>query len=151
MTTVGPWICDHCGEPIQAASDGYVLWESGAPGSHQARSFKIVHTGRCDDRSLPKSMPLTAFVGVDGLSYALALLSPGPIQMTLGRPAYADHPVMEDFVDFVRRVQIPSYEQARIHFDNPALLEERSDQSESAPYRQKALEDIARSFGTPEA
>ena len=48
----------------------------------------------------------------------------------------------DEFVDFIRRVQTPFYEQARRHFSNEDVLDEYCDSNEHLPYLPEELKDI---------
>ena len=139
MVRVGPWECDQCGASIDDAGAGYVLWDrrDGGP-----EGYRIIHRGQCDDKSYRSSMPLDSFLGPDGLNSLLGFLSIGPIKRALGeagKPAVRD---MDAFVDFVRRVQIPGYEQVRQHFGDPDILDRFADATETYPYRLEVIDDV---------
>lgn len=136
------WRCDVCGEDIKDPDDGYVIWKSND--QHKGHDFKIIHTGRCDKSSHLYSMSsaLTDFLGERGLTVLLSMLSLGPIKAKLGQTGcqIAD---LDEFVDFMRRVQVPFYEEARSHFNDPSLLEDYSDANEVAPYLPEELKCIS--------
>ena len=119
------WICDVCGEEIETAERGYVIWksESGKP----FHNWKIIHQGDCDlDDEYDCSDALVSFLGVEGLNVALSYLDAGPFA-TAGRGPRSSIPDLREFVDFIRRVQIPYYDLARRRFDNPKVIEEFRD------------------------
>lgn len=88
-------------------------------------------------------MPLASFLGPDGLSYALSFLSVGPLLLS-ERGGATSSPVRDAdaYVDFVRRVQIPGYEQARARYRDSDVQEDYSDANESLPYRQDTITRI---------
>lgn len=135
------WYCDHCGEPINAIDDGYVIWHS--RGGH-ARDFKIIHKVRCDVQDYESSMSLETFLGPNGLAWCLSMLSIGPImlQRTKAKSDGDSLPERHQFVDFVRRVQMPYYEEARRYFTRPAVRVHHSDGNEVSPYVTTALKRI---------
>jgi hypothetical protein len=118
------WICDVCGEKIETAERGYVIWKSeiGKP----FHSWKIVHRGECDLDDHDCSNALVDFLGVEGLNVALSYLDVGPLA-TGGRGPRSSIPNLKEFVDFIRRVQIPYYDLARARFDNPRVIEDFTD------------------------
>lgn len=132
------WYCDVCGELIDRAEDGYVLWKT--DGDLLGFDFKIIHKVRCDRGGYPCSNALDQFLGFDGLTYLMGFLSVGPIKAAQSQSRVRD---LDEFVDFVRRVQIPWYEEARRRFDDEEVQLDYQDGTESAPYRQDALRGIA--------
>lgn len=118
------WICDVCREEIETAERGYVIWkhEIGKP----FHSWKIIHQGECDLDDHHCSGALVDFLGVEGLNVALSYLDDGPFA-TGGRGPGSSIPNLKEFVDFIRRVQIPYYDLARVRFDNPRVVEDFRD------------------------
>lgn len=132
------WYCDVCGEPIEKVSDAYVVW------GHNTKmadgGFKIIHKSRCDDNRLNASMALRDFLGVEGLNKILSMLTYGPLSGAAGQnPGVAD---MDEFVDLVRRVQIPYYEEARRRFGEQDVQDHWQGANEVRPYMQDALQAI---------
>lgn len=129
------WYCDRCGEKIATVADGYVIWRSG----DQPRDFKIIHQGRCDNDRYECSAALSDFLGPEGLTYCLAFLDAGPIIRGYSNSSAQPLPDLFQFVDFMRRVQIPYYEEARRKFARPDVREDHCDWNEYAPYVPDAL------------
>lgn len=102
------WYCDVCGEKIEKAEDGYVVWGHDPEDSLLDKGFKIIHWGKCDDNRLPSSAALPDFLGADGLINLTRFLSIGTILCSHGQgrtsAMVAD---INEFADFMRRVQIP--------------------------------------------
>lgn len=139
------WYCDTCGKQIVSAKDGYVIWKD--TGSEGPRSYRIIHHGRCDRRGeYNSSAALVDFLGADGFATATALISVGTVIRNRGVGSVASGDV-DDWVDFVRRVQLPYYEEARRCFNNPEYREEMSDANEVAPYLEENLKRTIRRFG----
>lgn len=130
------WKCDHCGEMIESAEDGYVVWEDSASGD---AGFEIIHHGRCDKSGKSNSGALRNVLGSDGLAKLTSHLSYGILKEGFGQPMIAD---MDGFVDFFRRVQLPYYEEARTGLLSEQ--EEWSDANEVRPYLQDVLQRIAK-------
>lgn len=133
------WYCDVCGGRIADVEEGYVLWHS-ADGC--AKDFKIIHRVKCDVADYESSMPLTSFVGADGLAWALSILSPGPIILRRSESEGYDMPDPHQLTDFIRRVQMPYYEEARRHFSKRRVRDAYHDANEVAPYRVLDLKRI---------
>lgn len=134
------WKCDTCGQWIEGADKGYVVWgdKDGA-----ATGFRVIHNGKCDDGALGKSAALGDFLGTDGLAKLTSLMSYGIARRRQEQPKIHD---MDQFTDFFRRMQLPLYEEARDYLKSPEGREEYSDASEVLPYLQRSLErDATRS------
>lgn len=130
------WYCDKCGNIIEKSSDGYVIWRSDK--NLKYYDFKIIHQTKCDISAYSASAALQDFLGVNGLVYLTSFLSLGPLKKT----SYSNVANNDEFVDFIRRVQIPYYEEARRKFTDPQVLEWHSDSNEVAPYFTEGLKRI---------
>lgn len=98
---------------------------------------------RCDPggaHGYLSSMDLQHFLGPDGLALLLSWLSVGPLKGGGSGPCVAD---LDEFVDFVRRVQTPYYEEARPHFGDEHTYYWLGDANEYHPYLPETLQDIA--------
>jgi len=138
------WYCDVCGEKIEDASNGYVIWQSGG---RTYRGFKIIHQGKCDLKSHPASAALNDFLGDKGLSYCMTFLSLGPVISNNGGAGHCYIQDFDEFTDFVRRVQLPYYEEARRLYGNPELLEDLSDANEFYPYVPEKMKALIQRYG----
>lgn len=139
------WYCDACGQPIDDVKKGYVIWKT----NDEARthSYKIVHQGPCFLKDYDASAELKTFLGEEGLVRLLAQLSIGPIMRLRGNKSQCDAADMDEFVDLVRRVQTPFYEEARRHFSNRNLLAEYARANEVLPYLPEELETMIKQYG----
>ena len=126
------WYCDVCGYVIEKASDGYVIWHTNE--EFKCFDFKIIHQNKCDSKSYLSSTALNHFLGVNGLVYLTSFLSIGPIKKIIGQSSSKVIINTDEFVDFIRRVQIPYYEEARRKFAKFGVIENYSDSSEASPY-----------------
>lgn len=115
------WFCDVCGQTIETAEQGYVIWKN--EDDTPMHSWKIIHQGKCDLRDHDSSAALVDFLGVEGLNVALSYLDPGPLRAGERGPR-SSIPKLKEFVDFIRRVQIPYYDLARVRFNNPSVVED---------------------------
>lgn len=113
------WYCDVCGKVIKKPDDGYVIWSEND--DWEITDIKIIHQGRegrgrpfgCD-RGDPKyscSLPLDAFLGDIGKAELLAMVDPGSRFCGEYKSHIADKRM---FIEFVKRVQLPYYEEARL-------------------------------------
>lgn len=127
------WICDTCSEPIKRARDGWVQWKNrprelgkmsnvGPKPRPRAYDLQLVHhvpasplpTKRgelygCqfEDHNpayMISDLPLTSFLGANGMMRLLSYLSSGKI-------------VRKEVMEMFKRLHIPGYEHARMHFD----------------------------------
>lgn len=140
---IGPWTCDVCEREITNVDDGYLVWKLNADSKYH--EFKIIHRDVCDnDDSFSSSLALEEFVGYDGLNKLLSLLSVGEVMLNVaGKTDDGDNKYtpesMREFVDLVRRVQLPNYEQIRPKFKDPGYLVDMGDADEDYPYTQHAM------------
>jgi hypothetical protein len=131
LTPLRQWYCDVCDEVIENPETGYVIWKT--DDRLLKYDFKIIHKARCDLDDHQCSMEVGKFLGLDGITRCLSFLSLGPVKATLGS-TWQQVRDIDEFVDLVRRLQTPYYEEARRLFTEQELLERLSDASESFPY-----------------
>lgn len=147
------WICDTCGETINNVEEGYLQWLVEREGEHKKYGFHIVHHllaspkggqwGCYYEDTLDVhvgDLDLEHYTGVDGLSYLLTLAT--------YRNGVRD---VEEFIDIVRRIQTPYYEEARFYFDqalNDGVIEHRRHDAYS--YKQTKLQDIIERYTASE-
>lgn len=137
------WYCDVCGKPIEDVQNGYVIWH---PDHGKAHGFKIIHQKKCDQKNHHASGPLGQFVGPDGLAYLLAKLSRGPLQETEVSGSEGGVANFDEYVDFVRRVQTPYYEEARRRFGNEDYRQSYANSNEVLPYLEKSLKSTIENY-----
>ncbi|NED97939.1 hypothetical protein G1H11_21810 [Phytoactinopolyspora alkaliphila] len=136
------WKCDICGEATESVEDAYAYWRDDVQGREV--DFKIAHKMRCDPGpEFVNCMDIDEFLGDDGLTRLLAMLSAGPLKGPQGGEVHVAD--LNEFVDFVRRLHTPGYEEARPHFRSHEVQEAYCDTDEVFPYLQENLEQIAKS------
>lgn len=138
------WYCDKCGE-IVTEEEGYIEWfsESAAKGRPQASEFKIVHNkSQCKIHSdkLQNTLPITSFLGPDGLVRLFSFLDIGPIVDKENSGSKIKN--MREFVELMRRLHIPHYEEARFNLENAFNDGSLGTPSEIYIYSQEALKYI---------
>ena len=138
------WICDHCNSPINNAAAGIAVWDT--DDTNRDHSFRIVHKNTCDGGRQHKWASLSEFVGADGLANLLSFLSRGTIELAVGRQPKQHVADFDEFVDFVRRLQLPNYDAARRHFADPRVVQDYHDHGEVTPYTQQFLKRIAAEY-----
>lgn len=132
MTGHPPWTCDACGNAITSVDDGWVEWLTrGDPGKDKNwhigshRNLRLVHHRAASprsnqenacchdegryfalDRSTVSDLPLSSFVGADGLMILLGFLSDR---------RFSDP---EEVLEMIKRIHINNYEQTRLVFSS---------------------------------
>ncbi len=129
MKPIQEWICDSCGQTV-TPENGYLEWLSPDSGPH---SFNVVHNKqRCfqhDNHFDRSDNPLDVFLGAKGLQQFLAMLDLGRVLDPVGRHMPGT-PELRSFVDVIRRLHIPYYEEARLYFEAAVSEGYFSDQNE---------------------
>jgi len=110
----------------------------------ESPSFKIVHQTVCDQDNQNASADLGDFFGVEGLTYLLTFLSSGPDNVGGKKGQLPIGKNLDGYVDFVRRVQVPYYEEARLTFRDPEYLEHVREHG--ATYTPDKLAEVVRQF-----
>lgn len=136
------WYCDVCGDTVDVEK-GYVIWRR----TDGVRwDFKIIHKVICDDKSYGSSLPLSDFLGPDGLIRLTSFLSYGEyhlrsLESDQSRGAMVRN--MDEFVVLLRRLQIPFYEEARRRFGDVEFQQDVDGANEVRVYGQDILEEAA--------
>ncbi len=134
------WICDSCGGIIEKPEDAWFEWYLDRDTSYET-GFRIVHAGqtscRYDDRQLeqenksPLDLPFATVLGPDGLGALLYLTE---------HTSFAD---LKEFIDIVRRLHIPYYEEARQYWKQAG----RDGLFDGSEYTTKVLLSIINRYG----
>jgi len=148
------WICDTCHELIESPKDGYVEWRMNRK-TGETYDFRIVHHYPAsprkeeDDDTVGEGCythsemnnDLEQFLGVQGLIRMLAQLDIGPKHNPeFTRPGVVN---VREWTEFVRRLQLPHYEEARFYFNDPDFRADYADWNELALYQPDALAEMA--------
>lgn len=144
------WICDSCGQVIKSADDGYVEWlvESEESSFSSQYGFKIIHSGEectCysqEDISFIDA-PLEFFLRDKGYLNILNFLDIGPLLMREYKGPRVKN--LREFVEFMRRLTVPYYEEARLYFDN--LHTDEHFVLDDSIYQQENLIKIIQKYG----
>lgn len=118
-TATGPWTCDVCNGVIERVEDGWVEWIT-IGDTNRARDLRLVHhmpasprKRGCQfneddeysrDNGIVSDLPLSSFVGADGLTQLLMLIDEGELPSA-------------SVIEMIKRLHTPQYEQARLHID----------------------------------
>lgn len=144
-TPLTVWKCDTCGDDITKPGTALVTYRR--DDDNRAYDFRLVHKNidghRCDPdnaHGFEASIELHSLLGADGLTDLLSLLSAGPLKSTPGEVRVAD---LDGYVDLVRRVQIPWYEEARPYWGTEYTGELVAGANATYPYMPDVLERIA--------
>lgn len=133
------WTCDICAQDVPAAH-GLLTFRNQSEDQFLGYDFRIVHS-RCSVGSDATAEDvLSNYLGADGLGSLLAFLSAGP-----GRPGEQGLAVrdIDEFVDVIRRLHTPFYEQARIRFSDPLIRARMRADDRWRPYHSANLRAIA--------
>ena len=136
------WLCDICGEQIPSSGVGLVILRDS--NQRPMHDFMIVHKTidpwRCWDLAeaagYRASVELNGCIGVAGLTNLLSWLSWGPVDAaSQGRHhSHVAPEDLDDYVDLVRRLQVPYYEEARRRFGDQEVREELAGVNPVYPY-----------------
>lgn len=146
MKPLEEWICDTCGQKL-SANNGWLEWLSPRSGPH---SFNIVHNKRAcyqhDHHPDRSDMHLHVFLGANGLQQFLSMMDLGKILDPSGMymPAL---PEMRSFVDTIRRLHIPHYEEARQYISEAVADGYFSDQNEVSIFLPNTCLSIIKRYG----
>jgi|SRR5690349_17204815 len=134
------WTCDTCGQEV-SGTDGALTFRCESDEPFLAYQFRIVHAVRCQrggDDTVTED--LHTYLGDDGLTRLLAHLTAGPARACEAGLAVRD---IDEFVDLIRRLHTPYYEQARDRFAEPAVAEALRADDRWHPYRPSQLRTLA--------
>lgn len=152
--TLHEFTCDKCGQLIKDPSDGWVEWEKSHVGKlPTCYGFKIVHhethspleTQNGCYHYQSKGLPLADFLGLDHMHQILSFLDNGPIHT----PAYSGPNVsdLREYTEFVRRLTIPYYEEARKYWSQAKSDGYFHGQNEIKLYQPENLKGIIDKYG----
>lgn len=135
------WYCDVCGKPINDVNEVLLIWKSDK--NMKDYDFKFVHKATnekrgCDMESYPSNMHLSEFLGLDGMAYLMSFLSHGNAIRKNGNSIKN----LDEFIDVIRRIQTPYYEEARRYFHTEKTQRLIEGCNEYYPYTQNILKKI---------
>lgn len=141
MAGPSSWRCDGCGTAV-AADGGVLAFRTQDQLPYAVGGFQILH-GTClpPTGSEVDTVGLAACLDRDGLSLLLAFLSAGPGRSDEPGPAVQD---LDEFVDLIRRLHVPSYETARPRFGEPLVRAALRQADRVGPYQSTDLHRLAR-------
>jgi hypothetical protein len=149
MPTLEPlsqWICDGCNDTV-SKEDGWLEWLDDAQGTRQ---FHIVHNrARCHHHANHdgcSDMHIDAFLGPDGLQNLLSMLDIGPLLAPNGPQEHGVADV-RGYVDTIRRLHVPYYEEARRYFDSARSDGYFADHNEVSIFRPRTCLAIIERYG----
>lgn len=132
------WICDTCREVITSPGDGWVEWRMR---DLRTEGFRVVHhSNKCQDQVANADLPLEEFLGEHGLIVLLSLVDPGAHFVEEWKGPYVSN--LREWVELVKRLQVPYYEEARQHFPEMSAEGFMSDTNEVALYLPDNLQVI---------
>lgn len=135
------WICDISGKTIEKPEDGIIVWRKTT--EHLDADHRIVHRDHDPgDGDFASHEELTNYLGPEGLIRMTACLTVGPIQLAQHQPERNSIGDLAAYVDLIRRLHVPYYEEARRRFGDPDIAEQFADSSEIAPYFPERLKEM---------
>jgi hypothetical protein len=120
LTPLTQFICDTCGKVIEKPEDGWFEWSFQVDsGRFINDGFRICHDKltcrQLDDHEHATGNPLSQMVFPQGLPHLYNLLDVGPYhQKQFLGPEVKD---FRGYMDIIRRITIPYYEEARQYWD----------------------------------
>ena len=153
------FVCDQCGQIIESPEKGWVEWLRN-PTERKAYGFRIVHhatssplrvEGQRDKNcynytryDVRMDLPLDSFID-ELMPQLLVFLDVGPYH----EPEYLGIQVkdMREFVEFVRRLTLPYYEEARLYWRKAKNDGYFWDYSPVFIYRSDALKKLIETYG----
>lgn len=159
LTPLNQFICDHCGQVIEKPEEGFVEWETrrDSSGIFIQSGFKIVHhyayspkkdssDSGCyhhDKSEFRSDNHLEYFLGEGKMAQLFYFLD-------FGEPFSADIRTkvkdMREYVDFVKRLTIPYYEEARKYMAQAEQDGLYSDCSPTSLYTPSKLKSIVQEY-----
>lgn len=143
------FVCDTCGYAIDSTKDGYVEW---IDNNNIVEQFRIAHnTTRCLIHSGNygrKDTNLSDFLGDDKFAYILSFLDVGAVLDPHFSCGFRVKDV-RNYVEFVRRITIPYYEEARLYFGTAISNGEFQGDNELAIYNTMKLQGIIHRYERP--
>lgn len=135
------FICDKCGNLIKSPKEGWLEWIVSASPDNTLHGFRIVHTAAASPRSrqsgycqypphfIVGDMYLDHFLGPDGLAKLLSMFD----------RSFEDQ---QEFIEIIRRLHIPYYEEARIYWHVAEDAGYFDGANEYYPYLQDSLKTL---------
>lgn len=154
MDETTTWVCDTCGQLIQAAAHGWVEWimYSGEDYSKPGRDLRLVHhrphsplnqgcqfdrrEERAKDGGLIADQSLPEFQGPDGLMELLSMIAEQRL------PA-------AQVIEMVKRLHVPGYEHARRHLQRAVVEGVIEPNTPPGFPMQRQLAAVLESYGSP--
>ena len=142
------WICDSCGQTIKKPEDGWFEWYSNETTARE-EGFRIVHHQKScmyADTSLRKQnkfvadLNLTDVIGSDGLANSL-------FRIELAEKGKLGKINLLEYVEILRRLHIPYWEEARLYWDD-AL---KAGEHDGCEFSENTLIEIIENYGSKES
>ncbi len=145
------FFCDQCGQLIEEPEHGYVEWHidnSGWHIVHHANYSPLQPEKNCY-AGFDKTIALTRFLGPAGMAYIIGFLDVGEHLPDVEKRIRAAD--IREFVEFVRRVTLPYYEEARQYWDEAKRGGFFEGANESWPYAPDVLKQVIERYGRARA
>jgi hypothetical protein len=147
------FVCDQCGQIIESPEKGWVEWRQN---ERKAYGFRIVHHAtssplreegkNCYDYTGHHGrmdLPLDSFI--NHIPQLLVFLDVGPYH----EPEYRGIKVkdMREFLEFVRRLTVPYYEEARLYWEKAICDDFFYDFNPVYIYTSSSLKEVIEKYG----
>lgn len=152
LTPLQQWICDTCGQVILEPDHGYA--EIVADSDDMLTEFRIQHHAPHSPLKNGCLLPtgaaiyhnhLNYYLGPDGMTVILGYIDQGAHNQDVA--ASRVHPQhMRDWADFMRRVQLPYFEESRFYLPQ-ATSDGYIDSHEHRPYLQEMMQFMIDKYG----
>jgi hypothetical protein len=122
------WYCDNCNELIEKPEEGYLEWRDDRPKDNRKYGFRIVHHALYSPKRRSGSdcyykqserggdLDLLSFLGPTGLAHLTAWLDYGQEYEKNYSNSSRRVESLREWVELVRRLHVPYYEEARMYF-----------------------------------
>ncbi len=159
------FICDKCHQVIETPEDGWVEWLDSTnelTGNSSRHGFKIVHRSIRDENGKRKATRcyfydgyaercdnhLEEILGRRKMEFITGFLDPGVnIQDEFNGPGVSN---IREYVEFIRRLTLPYYEEARLYFTDAKNNSEFEGRHEMSAYTPEFLMQIIEDYGDRE-
>jgi hypothetical protein len=153
LTALKQWICDRCGDVIEKPEDGWVHWRRDRT-TRRVSEIEILHhltaspkggERGCYPARMDSDMHLTAMLGSRGIVDLLSMMDVGAYHDPDARHIGGVTDV-RNWVEVFRRLHVPYYEEARLHFKKARANGDLDGVNEVALYLPDTLRQIVEDY-----
>lgn len=147
------FICDTCGQIIEDLEDGWVEWiDTNIDDKRVVKNFRICHhTMKCQKLAYHigcSDNHLNSIIEIDPHTFIFSFIDIGPYhEREYKGPAIVD---FRQYTDFMRRLTLPYYEEARKWWDKAISDSYFEDANEIIIYRPESLQKMIEDYSDQE-